>query len=244
MSDCWVLVITGSGVHSPEGPVLRTCVEALLKKRQMHYTINKGRGSFSVKANSGIVLYDPELPTDSKVIVKPAPESVPALPKPSRARFNPLSYDGEAPTPLEAAETDKAIEESRKDQQEAFREQKKEEKLLKRAVSMSLLQAKEEEDKEKDLLERALSMSRLECDAQRSAEDEELQRAMELSMTEVVQRDTDISDDVQRALKLSRQVSSREDEELLQVLELSKLEFESTELWAPHRPGYDVEEVD
>jgi hypothetical protein len=54
----WVCVITGSGSHSQQGPVLRDAVHALLEKRQMEYQLNpKGRGSFVVNVQSGIVLY-------------------------------------------------------------------------------------------------------------------------------------------------------------------------------------------
>ena len=130
MKDVWVLVITGSGAHSPDGPVLRNSVEALLQKRQMQFITNRGRGSFNVKANSGIVFYEPDAPRDTKVIVKNAPETIPALPKPpkiSNLAQVALDYGDDAPTPCEVVATEKAIEESRKDQQEVLKDEKKDE---------------------------------------------------------------------------------------------------------------------
>ena len=68
----WVTVITGSGAHSHNGPILRTAVQSLLEKRQMEFTLNRGKGSFLVNADSGFVLYDPEAPTDTKVVLQKA----------------------------------------------------------------------------------------------------------------------------------------------------------------------------
>lgn len=65
----WVCVITGSGAHSTHGPVLRSEVQRLLERRRMDF-VRHTPGSFLVNANSGQVLYAPEPPTDTKVIVQ------------------------------------------------------------------------------------------------------------------------------------------------------------------------------
>lgn len=226
--EIWVLVITGSGAHSSEGPVLRTAIQSILEKRKMQFVVNRGKGSFTVNANSGIVFYEPGMPVDSKVIIKEAPEVIPSLPKPPRFPMVSSVCNDEAPTPLEVAETDKAIEESKKDQQRIFQEQKKEEHIIKRAVSMSLLQAQKEEEEEQQLVQRAVSMSLLDSHANDTELDEDLQRALELSQNDCHH---DESEEIERALRLSQQIACLADEELLKVLELSKNEYQLNESW-------------
>ena len=82
-----VSIITGSGKHSQNGPVLRTAVQKTLTKRQMTFRFGAGKGSFLVDALSGIELrelrghgdpsadttdedYDSRCAKDSKVLVK------------------------------------------------------------------------------------------------------------------------------------------------------------------------------
>jgi hypothetical protein len=55
-TDAWVCIITGSGHHSPSGPVLRDAVRSLLNKREMEYTLQRGKGSFLVNVHSGHAL--------------------------------------------------------------------------------------------------------------------------------------------------------------------------------------------
>eukprot|EP00804_Cyclotella_cryptica_P025786 CCRYP_002675-RA/>CCRYP_002675-RA protein AED:0.32 eAED:0.32 QI:143/1/1/1/0.75/0.6/5/24/472 len=62
-----VTVITGSGSHSTHGPVLRSAVQKLLVKRGMTFSIEPGKGAFTVDALSGWDLYASEVPTDTKV---------------------------------------------------------------------------------------------------------------------------------------------------------------------------------
>ena len=243
-SDIWVLVITGSGAHSPDGPMLRSAVQAVLEKRKMEFTVNRGKGSFTVKANSGVVFYEPGPPVDTKLILKDALERIPPLPRPKRMPNSgsvPLAPDciDNAPTPGEVVALEKVLEESRKDHQEYYREQKKDEKVMKRAVSMSMLEAKrEEEEDHQEEMQRALSMSLLEYNPSGSSDflDEDLQRVLELSQKDFQfcpdESSSHHDENLQRALELSRHVSSRADEEILRALELSKRDPDyPQELW-------------
>ena len=125
-TDVWVLVITGSGAHSSNGPVLRNAVQALLEKRKMVYVLNRGKGSFTVNANSGQVLYPPEPPTDSKIILKHTSEPLPAMKASiTRPNYRPADY----PRPAEVAANEAIIQESRDSFLEEIRERKKEERL-------------------------------------------------------------------------------------------------------------------
>ena len=64
-----VTVVTGSGSHSTHGPVLRSAVQKLLVKRGMNFSIEPGKGAFTVDALSGWDLYASEGPTDSKILL-------------------------------------------------------------------------------------------------------------------------------------------------------------------------------
>lgn len=62
----WAEVITGSGSHSSNGPILRDAIRALLDKRKMVYT-QENAGSFLVNVMSGYELHPSPSPRDSKV---------------------------------------------------------------------------------------------------------------------------------------------------------------------------------
>lgn len=64
----WVCIITGTGSHSKDGPVLRNATLELLMKRHMIFSINRGRGSITVDANSGIVLQKAPV-VDTKLLI-------------------------------------------------------------------------------------------------------------------------------------------------------------------------------
>ena len=68
-SQFYVTIITGSGAHSPNGPILRSVVQRLLDKRGMTYHLERGNGAFRVNALSGHDLYQADEPVDSKVVV-------------------------------------------------------------------------------------------------------------------------------------------------------------------------------
>jgi len=208
--DIWVCVITGSGAHSPEGPVLRDAIKNLLDKRQMEYVINRGKGSFNVNATSGITFYEPQAPIDSKVILKPTPDKIPALPKGPRVHDPSSStrYDDDDdvdgnPTLQEVAAIDKAIAESRAEQLIVVSQEQKEQSMLKRAASMSLLDLRREKEEENEMMKRAVSMSLIECNWNETTNpDEDLQRALELSQIDY----EPVDEDLQLVLELSRNI--------------------------------------
>jgi hypothetical protein len=216
--DVWVTVVTGTGAHSSDGPILRTAVQALLEKRKMVHTVNRGKGSFTVKANSGFVLYAPEAPKDTKVVLQEATAAFPPLPKSyliSRttiSRINPL--------PSEVAASDANVEDSRKERQKVMKENKKDEKLLKRVLSESFLEAKTEKEEDEKIMKCALSLSLSMID--HVSEDDEFLKALELSQLEF--ENLESADDLQRAIALSQNFSCQEDKELLRILEQSKRE--------------------
>lgn len=227
MANVWVLVITGSGAHSKDGPVLRNAVESLFQKRQMNYTMNPGKGSFTVDARSGFHFFEPGQPEDTKVIVSDAMGNDDrALSRHrDRVRAPPSRLEQEAnPLPAEVAATDAFIEESRIEGEKAFSLQKKEEKLLRKAVSMSMLEIEREEEEEAQLLQKAMSLSMIEnLPEPNSSIEDEFQKALELSKQEF-QKERE-EDPLELALKLSEQIVSKEDEELLRILEESKLQY-------------------
>jgi hypothetical protein len=202
--DTWVLVITGSGAHSPEGPTLRDAVMNLLNKRKMEYSVNRGKGSFTVNASSGIAFYEPPNPVDSKILLKETPEKIPALPKgPSRYVDSvcALVHDDDSPTLQEVVAIEKAITESRTEQLKVLSEEKREEHILKRAASMSLLELKHIEEEEQDMIERAVSMSLIENNwSEETSSDHDLQRALELSQKEF----EPIDEELRMALEFSK----------------------------------------
>ena len=196
----WVLVITGSGAHSPDGPTLRDAVMNLLDKRQMLYSVNRGKGSFTVNACSGFAFYEPPSPVDSKILLKETPDKIPALPKGPTKTVGLLVYGDDAPTLQEVVAIDKAITESRNEQLKVFSEDKREENILKRVSSMSLLESKKMEQEEQEIIQRAVSVSLIENFwSEESSSSDDLQRALELSQNDF----ETIDEELRMALKLS-----------------------------------------
>eukprot|EP00980_Cylindrotheca_fusiformis_P019933 scaffold7017_cov134-Cylindrotheca_fusiformis.AAC.28 len=224
-SNVWVLVITGSGAHSSSGPILRTAVETLFQKRSMKYVLNPGKGSFTVDVKSGFKIFEPDQPQDTKVILSKETTRGRSFLSSHRDRVRtaPRMDEENNPLPAEVAATDAFIEESKMEGQKMIGLQKKEEAMFHRAVSMSVLEIKEEKEAESELLQRAMALSIIENLPQPSDDEEDIQKALELSKQEFEQEQE--TDPLQEALELSRQVVCQEDEDLLKILEQSKVQY-------------------
>jgi DNA-nicking Smr family endonuclease len=208
----WVHIITGSGAHSPSGPVLRHAVEAVLKGRKMEYR-RTSPGSFLVNAASGVPVVTP---TGAAVEAVPSPplEDPPWAGRPAAAgRFalDTGEADGEhGQAPAACAEAaasamlddpiirrfeeelrqlELARENSLEEAQHQSYEQSKAKEQLRKALRLSQLEDAKRRTEEKLRLEEemmlALELSRAEAHAPRHREDEEqIQQLLELSEEE------------------------------------------------------------
>lgn len=229
----WVRVITGSGSHSSSGPVLRSEVIALLKKREMTYHVDAGRGSISVLANSGFELYDDSVKTTTKIIVE------------NHATFEwnqcvsgrkPKGYEYDKPVTNRFTSSDDSFLLPRE-----VRENDKDKLHLHIATEQSVVVAKKDlakERKELNHVQNALAQS-MEEDRERLTEMEALDKAKEESMQieeNVILLRRNEEKDTQMALHLSsleeedvsyrRQVDDNNDEELTRAIEMSAREDE------------------
>ena len=223
---------------------MRGAIEALLRKRKIEYHIRKGKGSFLVNSASGIVFYEPSQPRDSKVIVAPtsADTSGPDLIRRSRLdRQLSQNRDGSRKALKkqfynvrnEEAAYGEAISKSLKENDREKAEAKEDKELLEEAVSLSLLEKEKETNEEKKLAD-VIEMSKRESFVNAMDEDEQIQKSLALSQAEY-DRQNDPDAYLQHVLELSRNERSggfvrshgedEEDEGLLNVLELSVLDF-------------------
>jgi len=241
--NTWVLVVTGSGAHSPHGPVLRGAIEALLIKRKIVYYLMKGKGSFLVNAASGFVLYEPSQPRDSKVMVAPTSasgctdganlirrsilerqlsENREGNSKALKKKFHSIRN--------EEAAFDEAISKSLEEKERAKAEDKE---TIGQAVNLSLMAKQKETDEEQKLCE-AIEISKRESVVNAMDEDEQILKTLALSKAEFDQQnDPDVY--LQQIIELSRRERSddddckhgenQEDEGLLKALELSVVDF-------------------
>jgi len=224
-----VSIITGSGKHSTDGPVLRDAIQKLLQKRQMSFQLNHGKGSFTVDALSGIDLYNPDLfKSDTKVLVKHSSDNSNVqlvnrdTPKTFRTEHlnsfsrmssklssnssedqeDHLQNSEHLPTPAEIARDEKELEEALKlSQSEASKHQ-------------SL------KDKEKQAMEQAL-LDSLNMEKVMEEEERIMKEIMELSKNDenAFQKEEELMKQVmQLSMDHEREAALREEEELKAVL--------------------------
>jgi hypothetical protein len=194
--------------------VLRGAVEALLMKRKIVYYPMKGKGSFLVNAASGVVLYEPSQPTDSKVIV--APNSV-LVPRKGQHSIRHSTLERNLSENREG---------SRKALKKDFHNRCKEEAAFDDAISNSLEENARVKAEDKQLLEQAVNLSIAE--KQKLAEEEKkLSAAIEISKRESIVNALDEDEQIRQTLALSKTEfdHQRDPDAYLQlVIELSRKE--------------------
>jgi hypothetical protein len=170
-----------------------------------------------VDAASGIVLYDPEQPTDSKVIIK---SDAVAL---SSKRFS-EAIKGRL---VRGQSTIANKDANNKALKKLFDRKRNEERAFERAISVSSEEVKKEKEEEDKIIKRAMSLSILDSKAELD-EDDTLKQAMAMSQHEF-ERENEAEALFLEAIELSRTECHRheieEDDELLRALEQSVLDF-------------------
>jgi hypothetical protein len=231
-----VRIITGTGSHSTNGPVLRTSVRKLLEKRQMSWESDTS-GSFLVNSNTGITLYR-EAAVDTKVMVVEAQAvlapiratrcvsfgqpilatvvndtgiTIESSSAPSSERFASWADS----TPAQVASADQALYNTRElsmiteNAERKTREYDKQE--VARALALSKKDLEHEEAEEQALLEQVLALS--------SAEQEQFTPLKGLTEEELLQQGLEES---QRELSETEELSEQElDRALREALEKS-----------------------
>lgn len=211
-NEVFATVITGSGKHSHDGPVLRQAVQSTLTKRQMKFRSNKGNGSFTVDVFSGIDLYAAPLQrADTKIQIRSRPsDSVNLISRPppsSELQGRSINLNDEIDINIQSSSLSSAIAYS---SDPLPSEVANEEKII-------------QEIKNRSLEEASMRTSQL------MRQDAELQKAMDLSlkreedMERKIQFEQEQLEQVLEESKTFGEEAGRKEEMLLkQVLEESK----------------------
>lgn len=224
-----VRIITGSGSHGRDGPVLRNGVKRLLDNREMTYML-ENPGSFLVQPDSGVV-FDSEASSssDTKIIVV-AQDSEPLSPSLRTSSADVLSHmratgptlmglpvaagtfeaglngSSFAKEPLHAASIPQHIQSI---SWATPADTKREEEALAKAKLLSIEEEREIRRKEQKALEQAMRQSEL-LHAREKEEDEKLvQVALVRSQQEIRQA----SEEEEQLLKKALTLSKRQEEE-------------------------------
>jgi len=204
-SGSFVIIITGSGSHSPNGPVLRSAVDNMLRRRMMEYEQDKP-GSFRIRSGTGVVYYqEASCEIDSKVIVQERDGDEFDLrnainrsraKRSGRSLLLPPPRDHLiGPTLAQVASNEALFARAREESLDLHRETRKyyslERNELDLAKEVSMRQLKtEEEDEEKELhqsMKASLETSEMEAAVEMSQENAMIQKALEQSMLESTQ---------------------------------------------------------
>jgi hypothetical protein len=199
--------------------VLRGAVQALFEKREMiWHQYGRGNASFLVNATSGIVLYEPEQPRDSKVIVSPMCDDL------SSKRFSDIITGRGG---LAQSTTISSQDLNNKALKKAFDSRRNETRAIERAIAKSSHEAIKEKEEEERRFKKAVSLSILDSTVEMH-EDETLQEAMTLSRHEF-EKEKDAESAFLEAIELSRkecqEYKQKEEDDLLRALEQSVLDF-------------------
>jgi len=235
-SKYMVEIITGTGSHSLQGPVLRSAISSTLSKRQMDHKLSQSRGSFIVDALSGIDLYeDTSSRKNSKVVVLDRQDScgvssVEPLSVPSSRSFMALHHFAQHihSNPPQDMGDDALLENvkhmsMRLAEKEHSSLQTKEELELKRAMLKSLEWKRIHElDMNDDIIEteRAMKLSRMESEAFEHEYNKMIEQALKTSMES--DQEKILSEREQQEFEWAME-SSRNEYEALQAIEHEQL---------------------
>jgi hypothetical protein len=188
----------------------------------------KGNGSFLVNALSGFVLYEPEQPRDTKVIISANANNA----KNSRgsASYSSAVASMAAIKPLSLTQQIDNSSNNNVALKKAYQKQCKEEIAYQRAMSESLADPTYKAEKQdEELLERAFNLSLL--DKRREIQEEQnIQQIIENSRRESRIQAMAELDEIQKVAELSKkefEQAMAELDEIQKVAELSKKEFDN-----------------
>jgi len=240
----WVCVITGSGVHSTEGPVLRNAVQDLFVKRQMEYHINTGKGSLTVNAKSGIVLHKQKV-VDSKITIVPhsSGPNVKLIGRVAPRAFatinNQANFLLHHPLPNHVAQDDALLvsvqHESRKEQYLHIHKTKQTKQELARVLSDSKLEYARTVQSQNDYdgkLQQALQTSESELQDDQDADEKELQAILAKSVADLQYQEEEEERELQAILTKSLSeacLSNNLDDTFEAAMKLSFDEFRNEE---------------
>lgn len=230
-NSSWVCIITGTGSHSSDGPVLRTAVLDLLEKREMDYR-RETPGAFVVNASSGHVLFEPPPPEDTKVVVKSAEDindaTFPVNMQKRQRHYVTPTVDPESvplatievgPSVAELAAEERVLAQAREESILAFQQQMRvkaaEEKELSEALRLSLTLKQPAVEEDEDALQKALRLSAEQERIEREEEEKLLKQVLDKSENEKEY----IDDELSLILKLSALESQKQEEEEQRMLE-------------------------
>ena len=224
----WVVLVTGTGSHSLDGPVLRGAIESLLTKRKYTYSRNTP-GSFLVGASTGSVEhFQASCEEDTKIIVGDAQDEMVAVQLAARRAQtrtkgfsglttgnNRMLNDGKDGEHLEVGPSLKEVDDSEKD----FEEAKKESLELQRLMAKKATQ-------EKRAMEKALSLSVYEEKRLKEEDEALVQAAIEASQEETrqIEQEDDLLKQAMAESKITAEFEADPEEYLEKILHQSRLE--------------------
>lgn len=238
-----LVVITGVGQHSQiGGAVLRPSVQKYLEERRFYYKYQSG--CFEIEVKSGELRYMIKTaPSTTKLLHTsslPIQQSLPSRQKKKIVRAATLPEDlSNGPSPKEAAQDEKVLEQGKRQSLEDYREFQKSIRQEKKAIDRALeLSAHDDcsasEENEDKLLEAVVERSKvelkMESDQRLKQEEELLQQVIDMSMNDYTESSTlDYRDEdglFRTVLEQSAiEAKENDDDELLRrAIQLSKEE--------------------
>lgn len=194
-----VTIVTGSGSHGFNGPVLRNAVEKTLKKRKMTYHPTHKKGAFNVDALSGIDLFE-EPKQDSKILTVQSEEFSILTNRNDGAGYNLNKKYTKSPSRQSTCETvDPSPAELASDDEKIS--------TVKEISLREASLAQSEKSKEANELEKAFILSQNEEMAKRGEMEKNMKEVIEMSKQTVHSKEEDqhcFEQQIQNAIELSK----------------------------------------